>query len=240
VPSGGAVRVNRVYDRLTIQGEGPYAGARCTFVRLWGCNLHCSWCDSAETWDVRGRIGEPYPALENETDMTVHDVARAVGELDVDLCVVTGGEPLLQPAEVTALARTLDGIGIATHVETNGTRPPGPDLVGAIEHFVVSPKLPSADAGPSPKPETLRAWAALGWRRASFKFVVLGPEDLGHARQLCDLAGVERRARWVMPEGVSAGRVADGLAALTEQALSAGFSVSSRAHVMLWGDERGR
>jgi len=240
VPSGGAVRVNRVYDRLTIQGEGPYAGARCTFVRLWGCNLHCSWCDSAETWDVRGRLGTPYPFADNETDVGVHEVARAVGELDVDLCVVTGGEPLLQAREVTVLARTLGSIGIATHVETNGTRAPSDELVAEVEHFVVSPKLPSAEAGPAPCVETLRAWAALGWRRASFKFVVLGTDDLTPARDLCEAAGVERRARWVMPEGVSAERVGDGLATVTEAALAAGFNVSNRAHVMLWGEERGR
>ena len=105
---------------------------------------------------------------------------------------------------------------------------------------MVSPKLPSADAGPPARSTTLRAWAGLGWRRATFKFVVTGPEDLVDARALCDAVMVERRARWVMPEGVSAERVGDGLATVTEAALAAGFNVSNRAHVMLWGEERGR
>lgn len=235
------MRVNRVYDRLTLQGEGPYSGARCTFVRLYGCNLHCRWCDSAETWDIKGRNGIAYPAPTNHMRMSPSEIAAEVALLDVDLVVVTGGEPLLQREELGELARLLRLNGAEVHIETNGTLSPGHELASQVEHFVVSPKLPSADPGEGAiNHAVLRGYVRMGWRRASFKVVVTTPGEVAAVRQLYDSLGVHRRARWVMPEGTNARTVAKHLAGLAEQALDAGLSVSGRQHVMLWGDERGR
>lgn len=238
------MRVNRVYDRVTIQGEGPAAGRRCTFVRLWGCNLACRWCDSAQTWDVKGANGIAYPRQENNTDMTVEDVAARVVALDVDLCVVTGGEPLIQSLAVVELAEQLAEQGVATHVETNGTVGPTPTVRDcAIELFVVSPKLASALAGPLHRvirPRLLGEWAGLGADRVAFKFVVANRREVDAAARLCDQIGVDRRARWVMPQGISPVVVARGLHDLTEPALAAGFNVSGRSHIMMWGNEEGR
>ena len=237
----GALVVNRVYDRVTVQGEGPFAGRRCTFVRLWGCNLHCAWCDTPETWDTTGRIGPAYERAANARPMTVAEVAGRVYDLDVDLCVVTGGEPLVQADRVGDLAVALARAGIDTHVETNGTIAPGPS-VEPVEHFVVSPKLASADAGARAlNPQALGAFAGLAWRGlASFKFVICAPADLIEARRLCDRYDVPRSARWAMPEGTDAGTVGAGLAEWAEWAIAAGFNVSTRLHVLLWGAEKGR
>lgn len=235
------MRVNRIYDRLTVQGEGPYTGARCTFVRLYGCNLHCAWCDSAETWDIRGRNGTVYRPADNSRGMGAGQVADQVTALDVDLVVVTGGEPLLQRHELIDLAQILRSRNIAVHVETNGTFSPGDALAAQVEHFVVSPKLPSAAAGGRAlNLPILSGFARMGWRRASFKTVVMSLDDLAAAHALYEDVGVPRRARWAMPEGITPGKVGTGLADITEAALAYGMSVTGRQHVMLWGDERGR
>jgi len=234
------VRVNRVYDRLTVQGEGRYAGARCTFVRLYGCNLHCVWCDSAETWDTKGLNGVAFPYKQNSTTMTPWQVADQVRALDVDMVVVTGGEPLLQREELSELSRILGTHGIAVHVETNGTLSPGDELASRIQHFTVSPKLASAEAGDAINLPVLASFARMGPLRASFKIVVSSVDEIAEAALLCDLVDVHRLARWVMPEGITPHSVQGGLVELTEAALALGFSVTGRQHVMLWGNERGR
>lgn len=233
------MRVNTVYDRVTIQGEGAHAGTRCTFVRLYGCNLHCRWCDSAETWDTHGDNGIAYPYRMNSQHWSVADIAASVAQLDVDVCIITGGEPLLQRDDLLDLTAMLGMYGIAVHVETNGTLRPG-DLAHHVEYFAVSPKLPSAEAGPAIALPVLREFALLGWQRAGFKVVVSNLDELAEAAALFDDIGVERRARWVMPEGITHDRVEAGLVELTEAALAHGFNVTGRQHVMLWGNERGR
>lgn len=236
------MKVNVVYDRVTVQGEGPFAGRRCTFVRLYGCNLHCRWCDTPETWDTTGLIGPVYARGINSTTMSADEIADAVAALDVDLCVITGGEPMVQQRGVVDLAGALTRRGIAAHVETNGTLAPDATCIVAVEHFVVSPKLPSADAGPlSANPGALAVFARLaGTGRASFKFVVSDTDDIDDAAELCDHLGVVRTARWVMPEGIHAADVNRRLADLVEHAMAAGFNVSSRLHVQLWDIEKRR
>jgi 7-carboxy-7-deazaguanine synthase len=237
------MRVNLVYPRRTIQGEGPFSGRCCTFVRLYGCNLHCAWCDSAETWDTDGRNGIVYPTRGNTRDMTPHEVAKAIDQLEVDMVVITGGEPLIQRAPLTELAAILRGRHIDVHVETNGTLASGATLDRVVDHYVVSPKLPHAAAGNDEKvinEPVLRSFARLGWRHATFKTVVRDRADVDAALELYKLVGVERRAGWVMPEGVTATDVHDRLADVTEYALSKRLSVSGRMHVDLWGTDRGR
>ena len=96
----------------SIQGESTYAGLPCIFVRLTGCNLRCTWCDTAY-------------AFHGGTKMTVDDVLARVREFSqgkVRLVEVTGGEPLLQP-EVIPLAERLLQEGYKVLVETSGERP---------------------------------------------------------------------------------------------------------------------
>lgn len=93
----------------SIEGEGPRAGYPTTFIRLYGCNLECSYCDSqyACTGD-------------NYTEMSINDILGKVLELGVKRVTLTGGEPLLDP-EVKHLLWALDTHYFEVNVETNGS-----------------------------------------------------------------------------------------------------------------------
>lgn len=103
----------------SIQGEGTRAGLPCIFVRLTGCNLRCTWCDTAY-------------AFHGGTKMTVDEVLARVAELarpaeigaaeGVRLVELTGGEPLLQP-DCIPLAERLVAAGYTVLIETSGERP---------------------------------------------------------------------------------------------------------------------
>lgn len=92
----------------SIQGEGRWMGAPVTFIRLAGCNLHCSWCDTKESW---GDVG---------TEMSIYDVCNQVKEFDNRIVVLTGGEPTIQPL-LSSLVHTLGENGYYVAIETNGT-----------------------------------------------------------------------------------------------------------------------
>ena len=99
----------------SIQGEGTRAGLPCIFVRLTGCNLRCTWCDTAY-------------AFHGGTRHTLDDILARVASLaqhnghSIPLVEITGGEPLLQ-AETPALAQRLLDAGYTVMIETSGERP---------------------------------------------------------------------------------------------------------------------
>ena len=86
-----SIEVVEVYR--TIQGESTYAGMPCVIVRLAGCNLHCTYCDSAYA-----TVG---------SHMSIKDVIHSVNELQTPLVEVTGGEPLLQEGTPQLLSALL-------------------------------------------------------------------------------------------------------------------------------------
>jgi 7-carboxy-7-deazaguanine synthase len=104
------MQITEIYK--SIQGESTHAGLPCVFVRLTGCNLRCSWCDSEYTFSGGHR-------------MTVEEVIEEVEQLSGSggLVEITGGEPMLQEREVVPLMqRLLDG-GYTVLLETSGERP---------------------------------------------------------------------------------------------------------------------
>ena len=103
----------------SIQGEGTRAGLPCIFVRLTGCNLRCTWCDTAYAFhggkkmsveEVRGRV-----------DDLARRSAGGRGAEAVPLVELTGGEPLLQE-EIYPLAENLLAAGYTVMIETSGER----------------------------------------------------------------------------------------------------------------------
>lgn len=141
----------------TFQGEGPFAGTPCVFVRLAGCNIgakeDCTWCDTRFFIDDGVNIS---PEDLMEKVKAISNGSR--------LIVVTGGEPLLQKASLEAFKRICDREHFLIQVETNGYFVDADTLLG--HEIVVSPKIPHNKAGYlTAKP----AWAE---RRVSLKYVV--------------------------------------------------------------------
>lgn len=229
----------------TVQGEGPSAGRRAMFVRLGRCNLDCSWCDTSFTWDWKGKNGVVYdPAVELQR-WTVDEILERLDQLETEhvapgIVVVTGGEPMLQRGLV-ALCDALDA-RYDVEIETNGTREPTAALA-AYARFNVSPKLRSSgvDQTKAIIPPALESFAALASAgRARFKFVVCNAQDLEQVAQLVRDFGIPDGAVWIMPEGRTAEKVQDTLRRVADLAIRCGWNVSTRLHVELWGDERGR
>jgi 7-carboxy-7-deazaguanine synthase len=103
---GQTLAVQEIFP--TIQGEGPFAGYPSVFIRLGGCNLACSFCDTE---------------FESFRDMSLEaimeQVRGAVATPTPPLAVITGGEPMRQP--IGRLSDALLAEGFAVQVETNGT-----------------------------------------------------------------------------------------------------------------------
>ena len=126
--NGAAGTANLVEIFSSVQGEGPDVGAATLFVRFGGCDLRCRWCDSAHTWQLAAecrietaRGSGQWRTLPNP--LPVEAIVAAAESLDARahrFVSLTGGEPLLQPAAVQALARALGRLGPAIHLETHG------------------------------------------------------------------------------------------------------------------------
>jgi len=223
------VIVNEIFGP-TFQGEGPSIGRRCGFVRLGRCNQACSWCDTPFSW----RWSDHDPDVELH-EMAVGDVLTSLDAMQVDMVVITGGEPLLQQENLKPL---VDGLraerGWRVEVETAGTIAPSLD----VDQWNVSPKLANSgnSLGRRFKPDVLRAFEQTGC--ASFKFVVAEPGDLDEVAAIvatCGLTDV-----WLMPEGVDGATLNQRLTWLAPAAIERGWNLTTRLHILIWGDERGR
>jgi 7-carboxy-7-deazaguanine synthase len=96
----------------TVEGEGTRAGFPTIFVRLFGCNLRCSWCDTKYS----------YPPEEAGQVMTISEIIKEVRKYNSHYICLTGGEPLLYGEHSLALIKALLEIESLQdlHIETNG------------------------------------------------------------------------------------------------------------------------
>jgi 7-carboxy-7-deazaguanine synthase len=104
------MQVSEIYKSL--QGESTYSGLPCVFVRLTGCNLRCTWCDSEFSF-YGGR------------KLTIQEVLSSVARLSPSggFVEITGGEPMLQEREVIPLMEQLLDADYQVLLETSGERP---------------------------------------------------------------------------------------------------------------------
>lgn len=120
---------------VSINGEGTRAGELAVFVRLCGCNLRCSYCDTM--W--ANSMDAPH------TEMTAEEIRRVILETGVRNVTLTGGEPLLHPNAKELLDCLLQDDRLSVEIETNGSVYIG-DFLGSAYRplFTLDYKLPSS------------------------------------------------------------------------------------------------
>lgn len=101
------MRVNEIF--YSLEGEGVRAGYLAVFVRFYGCNLQCSYCDTRYSCDSQ-----------QYTDMSIADIVEEVKKFGCKKITITGGEPLIQP-DIEALIKALCDNGFEVNIETNGS-----------------------------------------------------------------------------------------------------------------------
>ena len=99
------IKINEIY--LSVQGESTHTGLPCIFIRLTGCNLRCSWCDTAY-------------AFHEGKNMSIDEILQKVENFGIHLVEITGGEPLMQD-NVYTLMRSLIQKGYKVMLETGGS-----------------------------------------------------------------------------------------------------------------------
>ena len=112
-----------VEDFFSIQGEGFHSGNAAYFIRLGGCDIGCSWCDTPYTWDH-----EMHPLTNTD------DIVNRIVNSGIDSVVITGGEPLMWNLDY--LCSKLKKYNISTYLETSGAYP----LTGMWNWICLSPK----------------------------------------------------------------------------------------------------
>ncbi|WNO60795.1 7-carboxy-7-deazaguanine synthase QueE [Rheinheimera sp. MMS21-TC3] len=119
-------KVNEVFQ--TIQGEGSYTGIAAIFIRLQGCPVGCSWCDTKHTWTINPELSLPIVQVVSkaaENEFWAEQTAEQLLQLFIEQgylakhVVITGGEPCMY--DLTPLCQLLHANGYSTQIETSGT-----------------------------------------------------------------------------------------------------------------------
>lgn len=226
----------------SIQGEGKLTGVPSWFLRLSGCNLRCTWCDTPyASWNPEG---------ESRSIESLIDEAETSG---VRHAVVTGGEPMIFP-QLPAICAGLRDRGMHVTIETAGTVFPEAWSGLACDLISISPKLSNStpvndDRDPkriwSERHEQRRLNPAVLHRLlAAFpdrqlKFVVSSPADLTEIDELlATLSGFGPGDVMLMPEGTAPPDSAS-VAWVVETCLARGWRYCHRLQIELFGDTRG-
>lgn len=147
----------------SIQGESSYAGLPCIFVRMSGCNLRCSYCDTTY-------------AYEDGFEMTQEEVMEEVRKSGLDLVEITGGEPLIQD-EVFPLIDRLINDGYRVLIETNGSA----DISKVNNEAIIIMDIKTPGSGMSS--EMLLSNLTLLKKADEVKFVLCSRADYEWARE---------------------------------------------------------
>jgi 7-carboxy-7-deazaguanine synthase len=174
----------------SIQGEGTRAGLPCIFVRLTGCNLRCTWCDTAYAFHGGKKMSA------EEVLARVDELAGRSGEMlgaqaAVPLVELTGGEPLLQE-EVYPLAEKLIATGYSVMIETSGER-----FIGRLPREVI--KIVDVKCPDSGEADTfeMRNLEELS-ENDEVKFVLSTRRDYEFARDFTARHGLAGRVKQVL------------------------------------------
>lgn len=204
--------VHEIY--ASVQGESTFVGVPCTFVRLTGCNLRCSWCDTPQAFHGGTRLRRD------------EVLARALA-LGTPLVELTGGEPLLQPGAIPLLKELCDA-GRTVLLETSGER--DVSRVDPRVHKIMDLKAPGSGEAHRNRWENFQHLTT----RDEIKFVLAGREDYEWMRGVLRERGLEALGPTLLASPVW-GKLApkDLVAWVLEDGLR--VRVQVQLHKVIWG-----
>ncbi len=212
----------------SIQGEGNVIGRPSIFVRMYGCNLTCSWCDTKYSWvgQERAKEGIDYARMSSK------QILQEISEFDASLVTITGGEPLLQPVE--HLIKSLVNAGYEVLIETNGTIKPSKELRKLVSIWSVSPKTSNAGFSIKYNLEWLQ-----NVRDYYLKFVVVNPrEDVKEILSFLQQRNIDHSKVILQPDGTNEDYV-NALRDLMDFAKEElQLRVLPQLHRLVWGHKR--
>ncbi len=213
------MQINEIF--FSLQGESTFTGLPCVFVRLAGCNLDCSWCD---TRYARSEDGA--------SEFSIDEVLGKVEKFPRGLIEISGGEPLLQQ-ETTALSERLLSSFDTVLLETNGSLDISVVPEGVIR--VVDVKCPSSGVLDSFKVENLKALTP----DDELKFVIGDRGDYEFAKEFISTIGDVVKPDKILFSPVNGNLLPKTLA---EWVLSDGLSLrfQLQLHTVIWPGEKGR
>jgi 7-carboxy-7-deazaguanine synthase len=173
------MQITEIYKSL--QGESTYAGLPCVFVRLTGCNLRCSWCDTEYSF-YGGKKMTPEEVLDEVESLSPHG----------GLVEITGGEPMLQERELVPLMQRMLDSGYKVLLETSGERPL--ERVPANVIKIVDVKCPDSGEGDTFRVENLEILHP----HDEIKFVISGRGDYEFARDFTRRQDLAHRVNAVL------------------------------------------
>jgi 7-carboxy-7-deazaguanine synthase len=159
------LKINEIF--YSIQGESSYAGRPCVFIRLTGCNLRCSYCDTQ------------YAYYEGD-ELDIGEILDMVASYECPLVEVTGGEPLIQK-DTPALIHNLLEEGYEVLLETNGSQ--DTSMVDGRCVKIIDIKCPSSGEEKKSDQENLTVLTD----KDEIKFVIGGREDYEYAKRILNL-----------------------------------------------------
>jgi 7-carboxy-7-deazaguanine synthase len=174
----------------SIQGEGTRAGLPCVFVRLTGCNLRCTWCDTAYAFHG-GKKMSVDEVMARVNELAGRSAGHAGTNAVVPLVELTGGEPLLQE-EIYLLAEKLVAAGYTVMIETSGEK-----FVGRLPREVI--KIVDVKCPHSGEADTfeMKNLEAVG-ENDEIKFVISSRADYEFAREFTREHRLDEKVKQVL------------------------------------------
>ena len=153
--SSEKIRLTEIYQ--SIQGESSFVGKRCIFVRLTGCNLRCSYCDTEYSF-YGGK------------NHSIGDILNIINDFNCNLVEITGGEPLLQKGVLSLMTNLCDK-GKTVLIETSGNR--DISMIDPRVHVIMDLKTPSSGESHNNRYENIKHLKT----KDEVKFVIGSEED---------------------------------------------------------------
>ena len=211
-----SLKVNEIF--YGIQGESSYAGRPCVFVRLTGCNLRCSYCDTQ------------YAYSEGQ-EMEIREIINRISSYRCNLVEITGGEPLIQK-KTPALIYGLLERGFEVLLETNGSQ----DISKVDERCVriIDIKCPSSGEEKKNDPGNLKRLT----EKDEIKFVIGNRADYEYAKKMLDSMNLDSSSMNTIHFSTVFGKMHPKILAkwILEDHLNVRLHV--QLHKFIWGPEQ--